>query len=204
VSSACRVIPQLRIKLPSTYSHSVLGSTLYAHSRTRFSAFSTNFLLALNRQLMLAYISNVGQTLRWFDLFALCLLQLQARSGSSSVPAATAGALHLQLRLRPAPHCRAPRRLAHAWSHARMRSHACAMRAGAARGACVLDYVLLHVHHVHVSGYDATCQQMHAIILNLVCACGAACGARGACVYTAAPGYATKFSTKYSRHSSQY
>ena len=71
-----------------------------------------------------------------------------------------------------------------------------------------LKKLLLHVHHVHVSGYDATCQQMHAIILNLVlnlvCACGAACGARGACVYTAAPGYATKFSTKYSRHSSQY
>ena len=67
-----------------------------------------------------------------------------------------------------------------------------------------LKKLLLHVHHVHVSGYDATCQQMHAIILNLVCACGAARGARGACVYTAVPGYATKFSTKYSRHSSQY
>ena len=80
MSSACRVIHQLRIKLPSTYSHSVLGSTWYAHSRTGFSAFSTNFLLALNRQLMLAHISNVGQIL------------------AGSVPAATAGVHQLQLR----------------------------------------------------------------------------------------------------------
>jgi hypothetical protein len=140
VSSACRVIPQLRIKLPSTYSHSVLGSTWYAHSRTGFSAFSTNFLLALNRQLMLAYISNVGQTLRWFDLFALCLLQLQARSASNCGSA----------------------RLHTAGLRGDSRTHAC----GATHAPCAREPRVARAYSsMYCCMHDATCQQMHAINL---------------------------------------
>ena len=83
--------PSAADKTASTYSHSVLGSTWYANSRTRFSAFSTHFLPALNRQLQMLVKHCAGLTClrcacctcRHALAPAPCLLQLQARSASN-------------------------------------------------------------------------------------------------------------------------
>ena len=83
--------PSAADRTASTYSHSVLGSTWYANSRTRFSAFSTDFLPALNRQLQMLVKHCAGLTClrcaccncRRAPAPAPCLLQLQARSTSN-------------------------------------------------------------------------------------------------------------------------